>query len=84
MWLWLSAMSRKVVFVFKKLDPEQLQDWLERYSLSELWEKNVLGGQPVIRLHVTAEGQTDTGFCRESARASSGWLRCFRCMTSAS
>ncbi len=31
---------------FKKLDSDQLQDWLERYSLSELWEKNVLGGQP--------------------------------------
>ena len=22
------------------------EEWLERYSLSELWEKNVLGGQP--------------------------------------
>jgi predicted ATPase len=32
--------------VFKKLDPKQLSEWLERYSLSELWEKNVLGGQP--------------------------------------
>lgn len=32
--------------VFKTLDPEQLKDWLARYSLSELWEKNVLGGQP--------------------------------------
>ena len=31
---------------FRKLDSEQLGDWLERYSLSELWEKNVLGGQP--------------------------------------
>jgi len=32
--------------VFKKLNSEQLKDWLNRYSLSELWEKNVLGGQP--------------------------------------
>ncbi len=32
--------------VFKKLDAEQLHDWLKSYSLSELWEKNVLGGQP--------------------------------------
>ena len=32
--------------VFKKLDAGQLEDWLSRYSLSELWEKNVLGGQP--------------------------------------
>ena len=31
---------------FKKLDSEQLSDWIDRYSLSELWEKNVLGGQP--------------------------------------
>ncbi|MGL4943461.1 MAG: AAA family ATPase [Thermoguttaceae bacterium] len=32
--------------VVKKLNPDDLRDWLERYSLSELWEKNVLGGQP--------------------------------------
>ncbi|MEL7639690.1 MAG: AAA family ATPase [Solidesulfovibrio sp.] len=32
--------------LFKKLEFEQLKDWLDRYSLSELWEKNVLGGQP--------------------------------------
>jgi predicted ATPase len=32
--------------VFRQLDSEQLKDWLVRYSLSELWEKNVLGGQP--------------------------------------
>jgi len=30
----------------KALDQQQLADWLERYSLSELWEKNVFGGQP--------------------------------------
>lgn len=32
--------------VFKRLDPEKLAEWLQRYSLSELWEKNVLGGRP--------------------------------------
>jgi len=32
--------------IYKTLDEEKLQTWLERYSLSELWEKNVLGGQP--------------------------------------
>ena len=32
--------------VFRRLDEKQLQEWLERYSVSELWEKNVLGGQP--------------------------------------
>ncbi len=31
---------------FNRLDKEKLSDWLENYSLSELWEKNVLGGQP--------------------------------------
>jgi predicted ATPase len=32
--------------VFRRLDPEELKDWLEDYSVSELWEKNVLGGGP--------------------------------------
>ncbi len=31
---------------FHRLDTEKLADWLDRYSLSELWEKNVLGGKP--------------------------------------
>ncbi|MDR3269529.1 MAG: AAA family ATPase [Tannerella sp.] len=29
-----------------KLDREELKDWLENYSLSELWDKNVIGGRP--------------------------------------
>ncbi len=32
--------------VFKRLDQEKLAEWLQNYSLSELWEKNVLGGRP--------------------------------------
>ena len=32
--------------VFKRLDPETLREWMEEYSLGELWEKNVLGGRP--------------------------------------
>jgi len=32
--------------VFKRLDQEKLVEWLQNYSLSELWEKNVLGGRP--------------------------------------
>jgi predicted ATPase len=32
--------------IFKHLNTGDLQDWLEDYSLSQLWEKNVLGGQP--------------------------------------
>lgn len=31
---------------FRHLDEETLSAWLNDYSLSELWEKNVLGGQP--------------------------------------
>ncbi len=32
--------------IFKRLNENELDDWLSRYSLSELWEKNVLGGRP--------------------------------------
>ena len=32
--------------VFRHLDSDKLGEWLEDYSISELWEKNVLGGQP--------------------------------------
>jgi len=31
---------------FHRLQPEELTEWLERYTLSELWEKNVIGGRP--------------------------------------
>ncbi|QAT82712.1 DNA replication and repair protein RecF [Corallococcus coralloides] len=31
---------------FRRLDPERLKGWLEDYSLSELYDKNVLGGRP--------------------------------------
>ena len=31
---------------FRQLDAEALEEWLKDYSLSELWEKNVLGGRP--------------------------------------
>jgi predicted ATPase len=32
--------------VFRRLDAEKLSSWLEEYTLSELWDKNVLGGRP--------------------------------------
>ncbi len=32
--------------VFKRLDSEYLADWLEDYTLDELWKMNVLGGRP--------------------------------------
>lgn len=31
---------------FRRLDAELLQEWLEEYSVGQLWEKNVLGGGP--------------------------------------
>ena len=30
----------------RQLDVDELRDWLREYSLSELWEKNVIGAQP--------------------------------------
>ena len=30
----------------KRLDPTDLQDWLEDYSLGDLWKRNLLGGRP--------------------------------------
>lgn len=38
--------QRQGVSSFKRLDPKVLTEWLEEYSLSELWEKNVIGGRP--------------------------------------
>lgn len=32
--------------VFKRLDTEILESWLEEYSLGDLWDKNVIGGKP--------------------------------------
>ena len=34
--------------VMRRLDAQELQGWLEDYSLGELWEKNVLGGRPAV------------------------------------
>lgn len=34
--------------VFNRLDPETLKHWLDEYSLGEVWEKNIIGGQPLI------------------------------------
>ncbi len=31
---------------FTRLDDAKLKEWLEDYSLGEIWEKNVLGGGP--------------------------------------
>lgn len=31
---------------FTRLDKNQLQDWLEDYSLGDLWKQNIIGGRP--------------------------------------
>lgn len=31
---------------FKRPDPDDLAEWLEDYTLGELWKKNILGGRP--------------------------------------
>ena len=33
--------------VAHRLDAEQLKHWLEDYTVSELWTKNVIGGLPL-------------------------------------
>lgn len=32
---------------FARIDRERLKEWLEEYSVGELWEKNVIGGGPL-------------------------------------
>jgi predicted ATPase len=32
--------------VLERQDPDRLADWLQEYTLGQLWEKNELGGQP--------------------------------------
>lgn len=31
---------------FARPDPQKLSEWLEEYSLGDLWKKNILGGRP--------------------------------------
>lgn len=32
--------------VLKRLDKDNLNEWLEEYEIGELWEKNIIGGRP--------------------------------------
>jgi predicted ATPase len=32
--------------IIKRPDPRGIAEWLDEYTLGELWEKNVLGGRP--------------------------------------
>lgn len=38
--------DEKATTILKSLDKERLKDWLAEYSISELWNKNVIGGRP--------------------------------------
>lgn len=40
------AERREGASVFHRLDAGHLQEWLEEYSLGELWKMNVVGGRP--------------------------------------
>jgi predicted ATPase len=31
---------------FRRLNADDLSEWLQEYTLGELWQKNVLGGRP--------------------------------------
>ncbi len=31
---------------FKRLDKDEYKEWLEEYSLGEIWQKNIIGGIP--------------------------------------
>jgi predicted ATPase len=39
--------SEQGVSQFRRLDEDRLKDWLEEYSIGELWQKNVIGGGPM-------------------------------------
>lgn len=32
--------------VFKRLESDQMKEWLQDYTLGELWQKNIFGGRP--------------------------------------
>ena len=32
--------------IFKRHNSEDLKEWLDDYTVGELWEKNILGGRP--------------------------------------
>jgi predicted ATPase len=41
------AQALRGVSRFQRLEREELTDWLRTYSVSELWQKNVIGGGPL-------------------------------------
>ena len=41
------AESKDNASQYRRVSPGELADWLQQYSLGELWQKNVIGGGPV-------------------------------------
>lgn len=38
--------QEKGASTFKRVDEEALKDWLEDYSMGDIWSKNIIGGRP--------------------------------------
>ncbi len=32
--------------IFERLDEDDLSEWLDEFSLGDLWKRNILGGRP--------------------------------------
>ena len=43
----ITAESHEGQSTYSRLEPDELKDWLEDYSIGELWQRNVLGGGPL-------------------------------------
>lgn len=38
--------NKEAETTFKRLEPEKLETWLHEYSMGDLWDKNIIGGNP--------------------------------------
>jgi predicted ATPase len=36
------------VSTIRRLDAAEIEHWLDDYGLGDLWEKNILGGHPIL------------------------------------
>jgi len=61
---------------FRRLEATGLSDWLEEYTLSELWQKNVLGGRPQIEnTHQSPDGNMGLGSTSNERQTNPGDYR---------
>jgi predicted ATPase len=61
---------------FRRLESPQLSDWLEEYTLGELWQKNVLGGRPQNEnTHQPTGGNIEMGSTSNESRTNPGDYR---------